>query len=351
MLLVTALVLGGLVALAASLVMGHAVWGAIVAPRRRRLLDQTRAAVLESLFGTPAGAAATSLGRLPQDLRIRVLGELAASLGGAGREQLTQLAREVGLLEAAEALCRSRRWWRRLRGVRLLTMLGGGESVVPPLLRDPDPAVRAQAAEWAADHPLPQVTEALLALLGDPTSLCRAAVQDSLLRMGARAAEPLARYLASASGIGCEGALEVAAGSPDTRFLRPALTLAGDPSPRLRSRAAALLGALGGPEAVAALTVQLADPAPEGRAAAGAPSAPWATGPPPPGWRPCWATPRGRCGARRASPCGRWARRASCCCSGRSPARTASPRTWRGSYWSFPPAPGGILAPVSGGRA
>ncbi|MDX6645819.1 MAG: hypothetical protein QOK40_1546, partial [Miltoncostaeaceae bacterium] len=233
-LVVTALVLGVLVALVASLVLGHAVWGAIVAPRRRRLLDRTRAAVLESLDGTPAGAAATSLGRLPQDLRIRVLGELAANLGGAGREQLTALAREVGLLDAAEALCRSRRWWRRLRGVRLLTMLGGGESVVPPLLRDPEPAVRAQAAEWAADHPLPQVTEALLALLGDPTSLCRAAVQDSLLRMGARAAEPLARYLESASGIGCEGALEVAAGSPDTRFLRPALTLAGDSSPRLR---------------------------------------------------------------------------------------------------------------------
>jgi len=102
-----ALVLGGLVALVALLIVGHALLGRQGSPAEAALLDETRAALLESLEGAPgdAAAASASLARLPRDLRIRVLGDLAASLGGTGRDRLTELARQTGLLSAAETLC------------------------------------------------------------------------------------------------------------------------------------------------------------------------------------------------------------------------------------------------------
>ena len=48
---------------------------------------------------------------------------------------------------------RGRRWGTRLRGARVLTLLRSGETVVPLLFDDPRPEVRAQAAQWAGDHP------------------------------------------------------------------------------------------------------------------------------------------------------------------------------------------------------
>ena len=57
--------------------------------------------------------------------------------------------------------------------------------------------VRAQAAEWAVEHPTPAVINALLLLLGDAESLCRFAAQDALFRLGPLVAEPLVHLLGS----------------------------------------------------------------------------------------------------------------------------------------------------------
>ena len=150
----------------------------------------------------------------------------------------------------------------------MLTLVGRGESVVPDLLHDPQPDVRAQAAEWAAGHPDPEIVAALVAQLAVPTDLCRFAVQDSLLRLGRFAIEPLACYLEMHDGGEVEAALEVAIGLADPRFLSPAQTLCRDSEPRVRALAAAIIGALGGEQSTPVLLALLDDPADEVRAAA-----------------------------------------------------------------------------------
>jgi HEAT repeat protein len=205
---------------------------------------------------------------LPVRLQIRLFTHLAPSLSGAKKQQLTALARALGLLARAATRCHSQWWWRRLQGARLFTLLGGGEHVVPALLWDPAALVRVQAAEWTVEHPTPAVIKALLLLLGDAESLCRFAAQDALLRLGPLVAEPLVHLLSLPVGLGVETALEVAVGLPDARFFSPALTLCHSATPGVRALAATLLGALGRREGVEVLTALLDDDVPEVRAAA-----------------------------------------------------------------------------------
>jgi HEAT repeat protein len=199
------------------------------------------------------------LSSLPPRLQIRVFVELANSLGGSHRAAFAELARRVGLTERAEGLCRSRHWWKRLRGVRLLAAIGGGQETVPSLFRDPHPAVRAEAVEWAAEHATPGIVTGLVQLLAEPRDASRFALLDSLLRIGAPAVAPLVGYLATHDGECAAPALEVAAGLPDSRFAAPALRLCRDQVPAVRALAAALLGAIGGEEAVEVLMELLGD--------------------------------------------------------------------------------------------
>lgn len=102
--------------------------------------------------------------------------------------------------------------------------------------------------------------ETLLDRLADPHGLCRLKVQDALLRIGRAAIEPLARFLATPSGPAIAPALGVAIHLPDRNFLAPALSLCRHPVAQHRALASALLGAIGGREAVQALIERLADP-------------------------------------------------------------------------------------------
>jgi HEAT repeat protein len=128
--------------------------------------------------------------------------------------------------------------------------------------------VRAQAAEWAVDHPAPEVVEALLDLLDDAAGTVRFAAHASLLRMGDVVIEPLTRLLARPDGDRVEAALGVAAGLADPRLLPPILAACRSRLPRARALAATALGITGGHDGVAALTALLDDPAPTVRAAA-----------------------------------------------------------------------------------
>ena len=240
--------------------------------RRRRLaprIAKGRAAVREYLAGHEVRAAELAeLRGLPTAIRIRLLAEPATALSGEGRGRLTALADDLGLVSRAERRCASRRWWVRLRAVRLLTMVGGGERSVPALLRDPDREIRAAAATWCADHPDPQSIAGLLDLLRDGEPLVRFMAKNALLRMGAIAVGPLAARLSDLDGPALEGALEVAIGLAEARLAPPALALVTDESARVRSLAATLVAGVGGASAVAALAVLLDDSAPIVRAAA-----------------------------------------------------------------------------------
>jgi HEAT repeat protein len=233
---------------------GHTFWWTWRSSRQRgpvRRAERELVAFVDR--GGSEDLVAEALARLRPRERVRCLMGMAPNVRGESARRLRGLAGRLGLAGRIEARCRSRLWWRRLHAARLLSVVGGPEACLIELLHDRHPAVRAAAAEWTAAQPTPGALQALLPLLGDPTGLCRFTAQDSLLRVGARAAEPLGAYLRTARSEEAAAALEVAVGLADPRLMRAAIDFTDHPSPEARRQAARLLGALGGPGAVEAL--------------------------------------------------------------------------------------------------
>lgn len=246
----------------------HALWLRWYAAYHAGRLARARAALAQALSPVgPAAGDSTDLTEpnlepvqaLPVRFQAQVFVELALNLSGRQKQVVTQVAARVGLLESTEKRLKSRFWWRRLHAARLLTLLGAGEGSMPGLMADRHPRVRAQAADWAATHPRPELISALLKLLEDPAKLCRFAAQNSLLRMGAVAGPLLADYVADHSGPRLVLALEVAVGLAESRFLNAALRLCQDGSPAVRVLAATLLGQIGGEQPAKSLHALLGD--------------------------------------------------------------------------------------------
>jgi HEAT repeat protein len=193
-------------------------------------------------------------------LQIYLLTELAPHLSGAEQQALRRLAQRSGLLATADRLCRSWFWPRRLFGARLCTLLAHASPALRQrLLADRTASVRAQAIEWAVHAPDAAAIAALLAMLTDRDGRCRFAAQDTLVRIGQGALDPLLAHLATAADDAVLGALEVALTLADARLLGPGLALAVSPSPAVRARAVGLLGALGSPPGLSALAAALDD--------------------------------------------------------------------------------------------
>ncbi len=253
----------------------HAVVSSLMRRREETAERELRPVLARWLTeGDPADG--ERLCRLPRSVLSRLLGGLVHQLDGPQRDRLVVLAVRTGLAGRAERLARSASWWRRLRGVRLLSVIGGDPDLLERSLVDPVAEIRMAAAEWAVVQPTDAVIDRLIEMLGDPHALPRYAVQDALLRLGGRILPRLTAFLeeeaAAAPGAErerlLEPALEVACAICDARMLKPALAVAGAPSPRVRARAAELLGALGGGDATAALTSLLDDGSAEVRRAA-----------------------------------------------------------------------------------
>lgn len=206
--------------------------------------------------------------RLPWTVQQELIHEFGASLTGSGRERLTSLGVRAGVARRAEELCGSAWWWNRLAGARVLTALDHDCAAMRPLLRDRSAVVRAQAFVWAAGRVDEAVIDELVSSLADPERLCRFTVQDSLLRLGRPAGQPLRRFLSDPDRPGLHDALAVARGLALPELLDPALDLARHPNDDVRARAASVLGVLGGDQAVDTLVRQLEDQAPPVRAAA-----------------------------------------------------------------------------------
>jgi hypothetical protein len=264
-LLVVALLLAGGV----LLVLGHgvAVWLEEAAYGAR--MRAARAALADAIArGAPDDDTRSALRRLSHRRALALLEELAPSLAGPDAGTVREAAAAVGVLDRADRRCGARSWRKRVHAVRVLTALGGGEAVVPALLHDPRPEVRAAAAEWAADHPAEPVVERLVAMLAEDRAFMRSTVMDSLIRLRRDAVAPLARAIAQREGTTGPAALEVAARIASPALAEPAAARIADPDPRVRSWVARLLGALGGEEHAAAVVRLLDDPEPEVRAAA-----------------------------------------------------------------------------------
>ena len=269
--LVVSVCLAVLLALTLAALLGHAAW---VTMRDRRLaapLWHARTAVTHAVDGhRDEDDAAADLLALPMDCRVTVLADLAPTLRGVQRERLEALARRSGVVDAAAHWIDSKRWWRRLHAARVYTLLQGDGGPAGQLLDDPSWEVRAEAAQWVALAPAQRNIDQLVAMLEDEHPLPRFAAKDSLRRIGGRAAEPLARLLATASGREAATALEVATAVATPAMLPAAVRLTEDEYAETRSGAAALLSVLGGEQAVTALERLLEDPDADTRAAAAA---------------------------------------------------------------------------------
>ncbi|MCA1693252.1 MAG: HEAT repeat domain-containing protein [Actinobacteria bacterium] len=260
--------------------------GAAIRLRRNllaRRIAESRTALIRTVDADDAaGDPPPNAPRLPLREELAILGALRPSITGAGRDRILAIAVGSGLTRRGERLCVSRFWRRRLRGVRLLTLLGCGETCVPPLLDDGRYLVRAQAVEWAAEHPDPALVNRLVELLGHPEIMAPFTVRDALQRIGRPAVGPLVEHLGRASGSSAREPLRVADDLADPRMLGVAVRLSFDADPGARAGSACLLGALGGVDAVETLGRMLEDPDDAVRAAAARAlgrSGQWAKGP------------------------------------------------------------------------
>lgn len=250
-----------------GLLIGHTAHRHSRSARLRPRLHTTRAMMAQVLAGsghTPV------LPQLPLDQVVLLLAEATRSVDVAARGPLVDLPAYSGLKNRAGRWCASRRWPRRLKGVRLMILLAAGEDVVPPLLDDPRAEVRSAAAAWATQHPSPARITRLVSMLDDGALSCRLAAQAGLIRLGRRAVMPLTAHLLGPAPSAVPNTLSVAARLNDPALREPALAHRAHPDPAARAAVAQLLSSLGGTEAVGTLEGFLADPAATVRAAAAA---------------------------------------------------------------------------------
>jgi HEAT repeat protein len=224
-------------------------------------LTRGRAALTEAVLGHSDvdNDRVADLTRLPRRVQVQVVDQLAVSLTGEDGRRVAEVADRLGLVAAAKRRCRSRLWWRRLLGAHQLNVHGGGEVVLPGLFDDADPAVRAQAIEWAGDARRADLAPRLVQALRDPSALCRHTAADSILRAGASLVDALAAELSSCTGRQQADLLAILARRPDGRYSAAALAALADDLPELRAAAAGLLGGVGGAEGGVALRSLLAD--------------------------------------------------------------------------------------------
>jgi hypothetical protein len=259
----------GLLALAVGLFFLHGVWLFLSEKRLLRLTKPARESLARlGTSGIVNVEEIQALRDLPHNVQVIAFLEIARNLTGTGKERLRFVAQQVGLIDRARQLCESRRWTRRLRGARILSRMDVPDPLVHQLLADPHPAVRAQAAEWAAAQPSVDVISAMLTLLADPATQARFAVQDALLRMGSIVAGPLATFLETRSGPAAEAGLRVAESLAQPSLGPVALHHSRSENAALRVAAANLLGAVGDAPAAQRLTELLGDDDSRVRAAA-----------------------------------------------------------------------------------
>lgn len=257
----------GLVLAAVALYLAHGAWSGRRKHRSARRVAASRSA-LQAVLDEGGEDHRAGLSGLPPRLQIEVLVGLAPRLTGDQRRHMTTLAAEVGLLALASARCRSGRWWRRLQGARLFTLLGGGEDSVPALVTDRRGEVRAEAARWAVEHHDDELVDHLLGMLHADDPSTRFTVKDTLIRIGRPVVERLALHLEEHTGPSLAPALEVAGSLPDAVLLPAALALCEDSDAHIRALAGGLAGAIGGGPAVEALLNLAVDHDAEVRAAA-----------------------------------------------------------------------------------
>lgn len=243
-------------------ILGHAAFSSVRARRYGSTVQRAREMLRRVVLAeAPPQAGVEAIRSIPLDLALRVLLELGRPLGGQSLRRLEAVAVAAGLTRRAERWRRSPRWWRRLRGVRLLAELEPDKALLLPCLEDRHPAVRAAAADAVARAPSPRAVQKLLDMLDDDDPQCRFAARTALLRCGRAASTAVNAYLGADQVPRPAAALHVALAVADPSFLPPALRLSrANADAPTRQRATELLARTAGEAAVRRLTELLEDP-------------------------------------------------------------------------------------------
>lgn len=244
-----------------TLIIAHAKHADAREKRDALALDQCRGSLIRVLVdgANVAPVDRSLLSGLPARLLLDLFLELERSVRTSETLSLRAVAIEFGVVDSAELLIGSRRWWRRLRGVQLLMLLDERRELRPALLADTHTRIRSTAAAWSVAGATPEEIEAVIHLLDDPDALTRFIATDTLIRTGREAVPAIVELLANREARGVAAALEVASSINDPRFLDPALELCRHEGALIRSLAYRVLGAVGGTRALDQLAVGLAD--------------------------------------------------------------------------------------------
>lgn len=236
----------------------------IIASRKRIAREEAMAAsrkwVSRWLNDPKDSSAWEGLLKLSRKHQIAVLEAFHPLLEGESRGRLREFAIKAGIVDFARRRTKSLFWTKRLEAVWLLTLCSTGEDLVPALAGDEVSAVRLQAAEWIGENPSEESIRLLLRMLDDDDRVCRHRVQDVLLRIGHDAVPALIEFLRERPSH--PTAWRVVSLLGDSRTLSPAIQNKDSKTAAVRGYIAALLGRLGGADAIAVLRSYLADPDP-----------------------------------------------------------------------------------------
>jgi hypothetical protein len=129
--------------------------------------------------------------------RQMVLFTLAHAVTGQEITVLRELSEELGVLDELETEATSGSWTDRLLAVRLMAALQVRSPRIRNHLADPQPAVRAQCAQWVVADPTEENLALLADMVEDPDDRCRFEAQDALARLGMTARDTVLGLLRS----------------------------------------------------------------------------------------------------------------------------------------------------------
>lgn len=268
-LVTAATVLLVLAAVTLAVWLAHAAWFTLRERRVAALRPSALQAIATAIRDGDSQSAIAALNALNRDARAGAVVDMAYTVAGDQRQRLNALVRETTIWTRALGWAASRLWSRRLRAARLFALFGSGSHEPGTvLLNDSRPDVRAQASEWAGEHPTPARTERLVRMLADTDPRCRFAAREALIRSGRAAIPSIRERLEARDGESLPDLLAVAAALAVPEFLPRGIELCTSPDPAVRAGAAALVASVGGPDAVAALSSRLRDSSPRVRVAA-----------------------------------------------------------------------------------
>ncbi len=248
---------------------GRTLWVLHRTARLDRRMEAARMVMVQMIeWGYVTEAQRRSVTALSFPEQVRLIEHFGSILVGQSRARFSGLTADMGLTAKAEALCRSGRWTKRLKGIQILTVLGQGAGLIPAMVSDPSPIVRAHVARWVVSVGQTEHVALLYALLKDPHPICRFCAQDALHRLGPLIVDSFTAFITHEEGDALILALEVAALLRDDRFAGVAHMRRHATCPRVRRLSVLILGTTASPKAAETLLNSVEDPDAGVRAAA-----------------------------------------------------------------------------------